>query len=141
MLCLQMPISMVGWMVTKCTSCINKWCCFHYEMCKGGTYFAIPPNFTTVEKKLSMRSFLLFTTSLLQVLTPWAFQIRPNEIGSRLGNQIRNTSGSCCLLWINENWLKIWIELHIQAQQTSASKRTTALEKLNQRLMIKWSTS
>ena len=51
--------------------------------------------------QLWMRSFLL-TTPLSHVLARWAFQMRLNRIGYRLRKRIRNTSGSSCLLKINE---------------------------------------
>ena len=36
---LQMPISIADWMVTKCTSFINKRCCSHYGRCKAATFY------------------------------------------------------------------------------------------------------
>ena len=99
---LQLPISIVGWLIAKCTSFINKQCCSHYGRCKGGTYFTISPIFTTVETKLQMWSFLLLTTSFLQVLAWWTFQIRLNMIGYHLQKWIQNTSGCSCLLRNNE---------------------------------------
>ena len=85
--------------------------------CKGRTYFTITPIFPTVEIKLWMWSFLLLTTSLLQALTQQAFQIRLNMIGNRLQKWIRNTSGSSCLLRINERSIN-------NTRQTSPSSLT-----------------
>ena len=121
---LQMSISIAGWMVTKCTSSINKQCCSHYRRWKGRTYFTIPPIFTTVEIILQVWHFLLLTTSLLQVLTKWSFQIRLNGIGNRLQKRIINTSGSSCLLRIDEKLISSTRQTSPLSSTNNSSRKT-----------------